>query len=422
MEQWNNKDSAVTGNTTQTDSPSKRTLRVLLERIARYEYSDYDTLDSSEQSDKRRKILNQLNTRLKYLFAKSDGIHLSRQWVTHGPMLPEYDMLFDQETMDRILREPSDEETALDEFLQNGVRQPYILAFLLSYLVKIHQETTFPQITDDSRTTQTQKILMLARYISENGARSKKSHEKIDQIWARFIPLLKEQQISHTSVECQFQSDLIVKVSVIISASEEIVSNTINGNDSLKEIHEEFQKYLAKWPGIFDQMQEKYYNMVQSSMFFTEENDQIFLCDDEAGFLCCLFKALPCKGQYKLKELQKDRWEVLDIEVRNCLINYINTLSKKPNVMNRYIGAYDEVDCDEQIEVTLLKLRNPWYYRIRRKLIQTAEIIDSDKIPEKKQPVIENMLDSILVELNALELSDTDESTTMLDLSDMIPT
>jgi hypothetical protein len=32
------------------------------------------------------------------------------------------------------------------------------------------------------------------------------------------------------------------------------------------------------------------------------------------------------------------------------------------------------------------------------------------------------MLDSILGELNALELSDTDESTTMLDLSDMIPT
>jgi hypothetical protein len=146
------------------------------------------------------------------------------------------------------------------------------------------------------------------------------------------------------------------------------------------------------------------------------------LCDDEAGFLCCLFKALPCKGQYKLKELQKDRWEVLDIEVRNCLINYINTLSKKPNVMNRYIGAYDEVDCDEQIEVTLLKLRNPWYYRIRKKMIQTAEIIDSNKIPEEKQPVIENMLDSILGELNALELSDTDESTTMLDLSDMIPT
>ena len=422
MEQWNNKDSTVTGNTIPTDSPSKRTLRVLLERIARYEYSDYDTLDSSEQSDKRRKILDQLNTRLKYLFAKSDGIHLSRQWVTHGPMLPEYDMLFDQETMDRILREPSDEETALDEFLQNGVRQPYILAFLLSYLVKIHQETTFPQITDDFRAAKTKEILMLARYISEKDVRLKKSHEKIDKIWAQFIPLLKEQKISHTSVECQFQSDLIEKVSVIISASEEIVSNTINGNDSLKEIHEEFQKYLAKWPRIFDQMQEKYYNMVQSSMFFTEEDDQIFLCDDEAGFLCCLFKALPYKDQSQLKELQKDRWEVLDIEVRNRLINYINTLSKKTNVMNRYIGAYDEVDCDEQIEVTLLKLRNPWYYRIRRKLIQTAEIIDSDKIPEEKQPVIENMLDSILGELNALELSDTDESTTMLDLSDMIPT
>jgi hypothetical protein len=173
---------------------------------------------------------------------------------------------------------------------------------------------------------------------------------------------------------------------------------------------------------VFDQMQEKYYNMVQSSMFFTEEDDQIFLCDDEAGFLCCLFKALPYKDQFKLKELQKDRWEVLDTKVRNRLIYYINTLSEKPNVMNRYIGAYDEVDCDEQIEVTLLKLRNPWYYRIRKKMIQTAEIIDSNKIPEEKQPVIENMLDSILVELNALELSDTDESTTMLDLSDMIPT
>jgi hypothetical protein len=422
MEQWNNKDSAVTGNTTQTDSPSKRTLRMVLDNIALHEYSNYNTLESFEQADRRRKIRDQLNTRLKYLFAKSDGIHLSRQWVTHGPMLPEYDMLFDQETMDRILREPSDEETALDEFLQNGVRQPYILAFLLSYLVKIHQKTTFPQITDDFRAAKTKEILMLARYISEKGVRLKKSHEKIDKIWAQFIPLLKEQKISHTSVECQFQSDLIKKVSIIINTSYERVSTIIKVNESLKEIHKRFQEYLAKWPRIFDQMQEKYYNMVQSSMFFTEEDDQIFLCDDEAGFLCCLFKALPYKDQFKLKELQKDRWEVLDTKVRNRLIYYINTLSEKPNVMNRYIGAYDEVDCDEQIEVTLLKLRNPWYYRIRKKMIQTAEIIDSNKIPEEKQPVIENMLDSILGELNALELSDTDESTTMLDLSDMIPT
>jgi hypothetical protein len=337
-------------------------------------------------------------------------------------MLPEYDMLFDQETMDRILREPSDEETALDEFLQNGVRQPYILAFLLSYLVKIHQKTTFPQITDDFRAAKTKEILMLARYISEKDVRLKKSHEKIDKIWAQFIPLLKEQKISHTSVECQFQSDLIKKVSIIINTSYERVSTIIKVNESLKEIHKRFQEYLAKWPRIFDQMQEKYYNMVQSSMFFTEENDQIFLCNDEAGFLYCLFNALPYKDQSQLKELQKDRWEVLDTKVRNSLIYYINTLSEKPNVMNRYIGAYDEVDCDEQIEVTLLKLRNPWYYRIRKKMIQTAEIIDSNKIPEEKQPVIENMLDSILGELNALELSDTDESTTMLDLSDMIPT
>jgi hypothetical protein len=395
---------------------------MVLDSIALHEYSNYNTLESFEQADRRRKIQDQLNTRLKYLFAKSDGIHLSRQWVTHGPMLPEYDMLFDQETMDRILREPSDEETALDEFLQNGVRQPYILAFLLSYLVKIHQKTAIPTITDASRATQTQEILTLARYISEKDVRLKKSHEKIDKIWAQFIPLLKEQKISHTSVECQFQSDLIKKVSIIINTSYERVSTIIKVNESLKEIHERFQEYLAKWPRIFDQMQEKYYNMVQSSMFFTEEDDQIFLCDDEAGFLYCVFNALPCKGQSKLKELQKDRWEVLDTKVRNSLIYYINTLSEKPNVMNRYIGAYDEVDCDEQIEVTLLKLRNPWYYRIRMKMIQTAEIIDSNKIPEEKQPVIENMLDSILGELNALELSDTDESTTMLDLSDMIPT
>lgn len=246
MEQWNNKDSAVTGNTTQTDSPSKKTLRMVLENIARREYDDYETLDTSEQADKRRKIQDQLNTRLKYLFAKSDGIHLSRQWVTHGPMLPEYDMLFDQETMDRILREPSDEETALDEFLQNGVRQPYILAFLLSYLVKIHQETTFPQITKDFRATRIQEILELAKYISKKGVRSKQSQIKIEETWVQYIPLLIGQGISNTSIVCQFHSDLIEEISIIINATYESVSTIIKTNESLKKIHERFQTYLAQ--------------------------------------------------------------------------------------------------------------------------------------------------------------------------------
>ena len=399
MEHWNNENP----DTTSIESPPSRTLRSILETIALNQYENYKSTSSDVQSDMRRKIQNLLATRLSYLFPKSDGIHLSRKWVTHGPPLPQYDMLFDQETMDLILSKPVPEDNNLDEIWEEGIRQMNILLVLLSYIVKIH----FPKVSDEIRNDRTKEILKLTLELSQNGHRSDTSKEKLSEIWNRYRSFNSIQTISQTSVDYELNFELIDIIASILKTTPEIIASIAEENFNIGKILKYSRTYIASWIDELNnvkRIQEQNFDKLQYSMFFTEDDSKVLLYDIEVGFLYCLFGALPYKKQSDFNKLQNDNWEIISKETRTHLIEYIQKMSCVPDIMLRYIKAYDEVDCQNQIDETLLKLRNPWFYRIRKKIIQIAEIIGDNDIPADKLSTIEDTLDGLLVELKPFDV------------------
>ena len=156
MEHWNNdKPDTITADTDNKEEVPSTSLKVLLDTMARERIPGFDKMDSGQKSGQRKLLKAQLNTRLAYLFSISDGMHLSRKWITHGPKLQEYDFLFDQQTMDTILANPSDWEAKPENTKEEGRRQISILVLLFAYIVSLYRQDIPQKISDDDRKKRT---------------------------------------------------------------------------------------------------------------------------------------------------------------------------------------------------------------------------------------------------------------------------
>ena len=368
MEHWNkdklDTSTADTGNMEEVPSTS---LKELLDTMAREQISGFDKMDSNQKSGQRKLLKAQLNTRLAYLFPGSDGMHLSRKWIAHGPELQEYDFLFDQQTMATILANPSDGETKPEEAKDEGRKQISILVLLFAYIVSLYRQDSPQKITDDNRKKRTNEILELAQNIVKNGPSSKASENFIRKQWGRYSHLRIIQDMCLISLNCDFDEKIISIMASLLNVSPETISPIIEQNSKLVKIKEKIEKYVEAWTRKIEQAYIDAYDKLSDSMIFTEDKSACLLCNTEVELLRSLLKILPDAGQSIFKAIQKDQWEVISEEDRNLLISYIETLSTTPDILNRYIGAPDQFKYITQVEETIMKLKNPPYYRVRKK-------------------------------------------------------
>jgi hypothetical protein len=212
------------------------------------------------------------------------------------------------------------------------------------------------------------------------------------------------------SLDCDFHEEIISTMASLLNIDTETLSPIIEQNSKLIKIKKKIEKYVDAWTDRIEQAYIDAYDQLADSMIFTENKSVCPLCNIEKEWLSLLLKVLPEADQSIFKAIQKDQWEVISEENRNLLISYIETLSKTPDILNRYIGAPDQFKYTTQVEETIMKLKNPPYYRVRKKMLQIADIVDGNEIPTTALLNLETDLDKILADLILFDFSYADKN------------